>query len=101
MLVPDDTITPDTTHELTSGGERKGLEAAPVLCISKALALKLYDVELERFLADVSAWRYVDKPVVDKWHMTTMDAKGTHRVSEVRYSVTAKVGVKTASREMG
>lgn len=85
----------DSTHEITSGGER--VEDAPeaVLCIDKETATKFFKLALASFLADpeISHWWYVDEPVADHWNMTSTTKDGTHRIAEMRWSVTAKISV--------
>jgi len=85
----------DSVHEITSGGERVDKAPAPVLCISKELAHEFYKRSLAAFLVDpeITHWWVIEPPIADKWNMTATDAKGTHRVAEQRWSVSAKIGV--------
>ena len=77
--------------EVTSGGPRKDKKVEPVLCGSQSLAVSLWWRAMQDHLQGKSAWRITDGPHLDKWLITIMDAKGTQRVSEPRWSVTARV----------
>jgi hypothetical protein len=85
----------DSVHEITSGGERVGEAPAAVLCIDKELATAYYKLALAAFLADpeITHWWYVEAPIADHWNMTSTTKDGTHRIAEMRWSVTAKIGV--------
>lgn len=85
----------DSVHEITSGGERIGAAPEAVLCIDKETATKLYKSALATFLDDpeITHWWYVSEPIADHWNMTSTTKDGTHRVAEMRWSVTAKIGV--------
>jgi hypothetical protein len=84
-----------SVHEITSGGERVGEAPAAVLCIDKELATAYYKLALAAFLADpeITHWWYVEAPIADHWNMTSTTKDGTHRIAELRWSVTAKIGV--------
>ena len=85
----------DSVHEITSGGERVGEAPAAVLCIDKELATAYYKLALAAFLADpeITHWWYVETPIADHWNMTSTTKDGTHRIAEMRWSVTAKISV--------
>ena len=85
----------DSVHEITSGGERVGEAPAAVLCIDKETATAYFKLALAAFLADpeITHWWYVETPIADHWNMTSTTKDGTHRIAEMRWSVTAKIGV--------
>ena len=88
-------MTSDSVHEITSGGERVGEAPAAVLCIDKELATAYFKLALAAFLADpeITHWWYVETPIADHWNMTSTTKDGSHRIAEMRWSVTAKISV--------
>ena len=91
----------DSVHEITSGGERVGATPEAVLCIDKETATKLFRIALAAFLDDpeITHWWYVVEPIADHWNMTSTTKDGTHRIAEMRWSVTAKIGVLRETQE--
>lgn len=83
------------TIDITSGGKRTDRDVEPALFASRELAIEAWHREMMAALAvsAPAAIRFTDGPHVDKWNITVMDRRGTHRVSEPRWSVTARVGL--------
>lgn len=83
------------TIDITSGGKRTDRDVEPALFASRELAIEGWHREMVAALAEYSpiAIKFTDGPHVDKWNITVMDRRGTHRVSEPRWSVTARVGL--------
>jgi hypothetical protein len=82
--------------EITSGGPRASSDfVEPALYISRDLALAAFQREVLTALREraPTAITFLDGPHVDNWNITVMDSRGTHRVSEQRFSVTAKIGL--------
>lgn len=90
-----------TMHDVMSGGlKAKHSEPEPALYISQELAIKAWLREMQSFLCSKKVcgrleYKIASGPHLDKWMITTADKTGQHRVSEPRWSVTAKVWIAT------
>ena len=93
---------PDRTI-ISSGGVRKSTrDPEPALYLSADLAIESWLREmgkvLDRGRVD-GAYRFIDGPHLDKWAMTVTDLHLQQRIAEMRYSVTATVGVQWVTVE--
>jgi hypothetical protein len=88
-------VAPAETIEITSGGARTDRDVEPALYASRALAAANFQREALAALRGhkPAAIIFVDGPHLDNWHMTVMDSKGTQRMAEQRYSMSAKIGL--------
>lgn len=91
----------DNVIGMTSGGMRADRDVEPALYISRELAITAFQREALAALRDRApvAIVLVDGPHVDKWNITVMDSRGTQRVAEQRFSVTAKIGLIVQPKE--
>lgn len=91
----DDLSEVAETIAMTSGGLRTERDVEPALYASRDLAVAAFQREALTALREraPAAITFVDGPHVDKWNVTVMDSRGTHRVAEQRWSVTAKIGL--------
>lgn len=78
---------------VTSGGIRASRDVEPALYASRDLAIAAFQRETLTALRErkPAAIHFVDGPHVDKWNITVMDSRGTQRVAEQRWSVTAQI----------
>lgn len=89
------TLNTDDCINMTSGGPRTDRDVEPALYASRELATTNFEREALTALRECAPASIVlvDGPHVDKWNITVMDSRGTHRVAEQRWSVTAKIGL--------
>lgn len=88
------------THDVTSCGlKTKHSDPEPALYASQDLAVKAWLREMKSYLISKSAcgrlvdYKITNGPHLDKWMITVANQTGQHRISEPRWSVTAKVWV--------
>jgi len=90
---------PNERLVVSSGGEGRAGDSAPALYLMSAVAITAWQDAVAAMLRarKPKHWYVADGPHLDKWFMTAMDEKRTHRVAEERYSVTATIGLVTAA----
>jgi hypothetical protein len=88
-------LTIENTISITSGGLRVERDVEPALYASRNLAVANFQREALAILREraPAAIAFVDGPHIDKWHITVADSRGTQRVAEARFSVTATIGL--------
>ncbi len=83
---------PEHTCEITSGGPKaKHSDPEPALFVRSDDAVKAWLREMRDVLNVGREYKITNGPHLDKWMITVADKNGNHRVSEPRWSVTAKV----------
>jgi hypothetical protein len=88
----------DTTeaHIICSGGQMIG-DKMPALYASEHLALKAFVASVLALLDGAEGYRFLDGPHLDRYAMTVETPRRQHRITEPRWAVTAKMGVKRSS----
>jgi len=94
-LVEDKTLATDDAVEICSGGFRKKdpERSFPALFVDQADAIwhwyvSATDEAIERV---AHAYRFAERPALEKFQITMQDGRGSHRITADRYVVTSKI----------
>lgn len=105
---PDEALEATDIFDTYSGGVRKKGAPIPALYASKETAIEewlraLYDVAVEWGPPAAMSlvvlkeprpkYRWIEKPVLDRYQITMADAKQTHRLTEDRFTVMSRVAL--------
>lgn len=92
----DKSIPTDTVLDVCSGGVRLKGAPVPALYASADDAIDewlaaIFQVSIEAGGEEHPAYRWIERPTLQKYQITIMDATRTHRIASDRYAVESRI----------
>lgn len=88
-------VPAENVIDLCSGGVRKKGAPLPALYADQSAAIRSwYDALNEDLFEEIvvgGGHRWIERPKIEKYQITMMDARGTHRLVDDRYTVESRI----------